>query len=209
MTQSTPTHVLYLHGFRSSPQSNKARILETAIQRRSQPDQPLTWACPQLPPSPDDALAVMLATVNDWPRDRMAVIGSSLGGFYATVLAERLGCPAVVINPAVAPARDLARYIGEQTHFHNPADRFFFRAEFIGQFEAMDPYPLPHPERYHALIAEGDEVLDWREMVAHYEGAAIKLLDGSDHAISEFTQYVDEVLGWLGLPSNKMGQSQP
>ena len=195
-----PAHLLYLHGFRSSPRSAKAQQVGAVVQALQQQGLDITWACPQLPPSPRQAVAEMEALVALWPRDTMVVIGSSLGGFYATVLAERLGCRAAVINPAVAPARDLARHIGEQTAFHNPADRFFFRPEFITEFEALAPYPVRHPERYWALIAQGDEVLDWHEMVSHYEGARIRLLDGSDHAVSDFPQHLPELLAFLGLP---------
>lgn len=195
-----PSHLLYLHGFRSSPQSAKAVRLGEAIQALRAAGHELFWACPQLPPSPRQAMAELEALVERWPRDDMVVIGSSLGGFYATALAERLGCPAAVINPAVAPARDLARHIGEQTSFHNPADRFFFRPEFIAEFEALDPYPLRHAERHWALIAQGDEVLDWHEMRSHYEGARVKLLDGSDHAVSDFDQHLPDLLAFLGLP---------
>ncbi len=113
-----PTHLLYLHGFRSSPQSAKARRMAAWVQA-NRPD--LHWWCPQLPPSPREAMAMVEATVRQWPAPAMAVIGSSLGGFYATVVAEGLDCRALLINPAVAPARDLARYLGEQTSFHNPA----------------------------------------------------------------------------------------
>ncbi|MFZ5529347.1 MAG: YqiA/YcfP family alpha/beta fold hydrolase [Pseudomonadota bacterium] len=195
-----PTHLLYLHGFRSSPRSAKAQQVGAVVQALQHQGLDITWACPQLPPSPQQAVAEIEALVALWPRDTMVVIGSSLGGFYATVLAERLGCRAAVINPAVAPARDLARHIGEQTAFHNPADRFFFRPEFITEFETLAPYPVRHPERYWALIAQGDEVLDWREMVSHYEGARIRLLDGSDHAVSDFPQHLPELLAFLGLP---------
>lgn len=200
---SAPTHLLYLHGFRSSPQSAKAQLLGGAIAQLQRQGHPLTWLCPQLPPSPADTLAELKALVLDWPREDMVVIGSSLGGFYATVLAEELDCRALLINPAVAPARDLARYIGEQTSFHNPADRFFFRPEFIAEFEAMDPYPITRPERYHVLVAEGDEVLDWREMVAHYLGTQLTVLPGNDHAISDFATRLPTVLGCLNLPTPK------
>ncbi|MFT3858853.1 MAG: YqiA/YcfP family alpha/beta fold hydrolase [Aquabacterium sp.] len=192
------THLLYLHGFRSSPKSFKAQMLGQHVQ--ALPGTPVTWACPQLPPSPAEALALMLRTVQGWPVHTMAVVGSSLGGFYATVLAERLGCRAAVINPAVEPARDLARYIGEQTSYHDPQDRFFFRSEFIAEFEAMAPYPITRPGRYWALIAKGDEVLDWREMSQRYAGVQMKLLEGSDHAVSEFDQHMPDLLHWLGLP---------
>ena len=140
------THLLYLHGFRSSPQSFKARMMGRYVAQLPGPG--VTWVCPQLPPSPAAAMALMQATVQGWPVDGTAVIGSSLGGFYATVLAERLGCLAAVINPAVDPARDLTRHVGEQTSYHDPQDRFFFRPEFIAEFEALHPYPITRPERY-------------------------------------------------------------
>lgn len=191
------THLLYLHGFRSSPRSAKAQRMALAVEALAHAGHPMTWACPQLPPSPAHAWADIQALVADWPRETMAVVGSSLGGFYATVVAERLGCRAVVINPAVAPARDLARHIGEQTSFHNPDDHFFFKAEFIDEFKALDPYPITQPRRYHALIAQGDEVLDWQEMVAHYPGAHLQLLEGSDHAVSDFERHLPAVLHFL------------
>ncbi|HIV69667.1 MAG TPA: esterase [Candidatus Aquabacterium excrementipullorum] len=194
-----PTHILYLHGFRSSPRSAKAQRLGATMQALKSQGRNLFWACPQLPPSPRQTVAELEELVALWPRDTMSVIGSSLGGFYATVLAERLGCPAAVINPAVAPARDLARHIGEQTSYHDPSDRFFFRPEFITEFEALDPYPVRHAERYWALIAKGDEVLDWHEMLSHYEGARVQLLEGGDHAVSDFEQHIPALLEFLGL----------
>lgn len=174
-------------------------MLAEAVQRCSSEATPLVWACPQLPPSPREAIHNLTALTAQWPRDRMVVIGSSLGGFYATVMGQRLGCPVAVINPAVAPARDLARYIGEQSSFHNPEDRFFFRPEFIGEFRALDPYPITQPQRYWALIAKGDEVLNWREMVAHYPGALLHLLEGGDHAVSDFAQHLPALMHWLEM----------
>ena len=159
----------------------------------------LTWVCPPLPPSPSQTVQELTWLVADWPVSETVIIGSSLGGFYATVMAEKLGCRAAVINPAVAPARDLARHIGLQTCYHQPEDQFFFRPEFITEFEALNPYPITRPDRYWALIAEGDEVLDWHEMVSHYEGARIKLLDGSDHAVTDFEDHLPDLLAAIGL----------
>lgn len=198
---TAPTHLLYLHGFRSSPHSFKAQRLARVVEACRTAGHDLVWCCPQLPPSPRQAVAEVRELVRHWPRDTMVVIGSSLGGFYATVLAGELGCRFAVINPAVQPARDLARHIGEQSSFHDPQARFFFREEFIAQFRELDPYPVAHPERCWALIAEGDQVLDWREMVSHYQGALIHLLDGSDHAVSDFEQHLPALLSWLGLTS--------
>jgi predicted esterase YcpF (UPF0227 family) len=192
------THLLYLHGFRSSPQSAKARRMADWV-RTQRPD--LQWWCPQLPPSPREAMTMVFDQIATWPAGQMAVIGSSLGGFYATVVAEDVGCPAVLLNPAVHPARDLQKYIGEQTHWHDADQRFFFRAEFVDELRALAPAALTRLERYFAVIAKGDEVLDWREMSGRCAGAHIKLLEGGDHALSDFDTHLPEIVAFLGLAS--------
>jgi len=191
------THLLYLHGFRSSPQSTKARLTAAWVQRH-RPE--VQWWCPQLPASPRDAMRLVLDGIADWPAASIGVIGSSLGGFYATVAAERLGCRAVLLNPAVDPARDLQTHIGETTAWHSD-ERFFFRAEFIAELRAIAPVTLTRLERYFAVIAKGDEVLSWVEMSARYRGATIKLLEGGDHAISDFDAHLPEAMAFLGLTS--------
>lgn len=190
------THLLYLHGFRSSPRSAKAQTMARWLAEH-RPD--VQFWCPQLPPSPRQAMDEVMAGIAAWPVAGMAVVGSSLGGFYATVVAERTGCRAVVLNPAVDPARDLARHIGEQTAWHDPQERFFFRPEFVDELRAMAPAAITRPERYAAVIAKGDELLDWREMQARYAGAQVRLLDGSDHGLGDFDDHLPFVLHFLQL----------
>ena len=193
----TTTHLLYLHGFRSSPQSAKARL--TAERVAAQHPGVFFW-CPQLPPSPRAAMALVAAGIAHWPQGAgMAVIGSSLGGYYASWVASQARCKSVLLNPAVQPARDLARHIGEQASWHDPEERFFFRPEFIDELRALQCGPLARPERYFAVIAKGDELLDWREMTGRYPGATIRLLEGSDHALGDFDQHIDAVLDFLAL----------
>lgn len=188
------THLLYLHGFRSSPRSTKAQLVQERIAQRHPG---VTLWCPQLPPSPREAMEMVMRGIAAWPRERMAVIGSSLGGFYASWVAEQTGCRAAVLNPAVFPARDLAKYIGEHASWHDPQETFYFRAEYVDELRALAVAAISRPERYYALIAKGDEVLDWREMSAHYQGAHGRLLEGSNHAITEFADHLDEVLAFL------------
>jgi predicted esterase YcpF (UPF0227 family) len=192
----TTTHLLYLHGFRSSPRSFKAERLAAWL---AQHRPGVTWWCPQLPPSPREAMAMVDERTAGWPRDTRAVVGSSLGGYYASVVAERHGGRCVVINPAVDPARDLARYVGELTAFHDPSQRFEFRAEYLDELRAMRPAALTHPERTLAIIAKGDEVLDWREMSARHAGARLRLIEGSDHALSDFDDHLPALLEFLAL----------
>ena len=192
----TPTHLLYLHGFRSSPRSFKAQRLQAWLARhRSE----VHWWCPQLPPSPREAMALVRQGTAEWPAERSAVLGSSLGGFYATAVAQATGWPAVLLNPAVDPARDLAAYIGELTAFHDPEQHFFFRAEYVDELRQMVVPALAHPARILAIIAKGDEVLDWREMAARHAGATLRLLEGGDHALSDFDSHLPQLLTFLRL----------
>jgi hypothetical protein len=195
-THQLITHLLYLHGFRSSPQSLKARTMAHHVATRH-PE--VRWWCPQLPPSPREAIALLMQGMKDWPRDSMAVVGSSLGGFYATWVAEQTGCKAVLLNPAVYPARDLEKYIGEQSSWHDPQEHFFFQPSFVQELRDLACAGLRKPDNYFALIAKGDEVLEWREMQARYAGAHILLLEGSDHALSDFDAHLPVVLAFLGL----------
>ena len=191
-----PTHLLYLHGFRSSPKSFKAQRLQAWLAAH-RPE--VHWWCPQLPPSPRAAMALVRQGIEAWPAASSAVLGSSLGGFYATAVAQATGWPAVLLNPAVDPARDLAAYIGELTAFHDPEQHFFFRAEYVDELRDLVVPAITHPERFFAVIAKGDEVLDWREMAARYAGAQMRLLEGGDHALSDFDEHLPHILSFLRL----------
>ncbi|OYT89619.1 MAG: esterase [Burkholderiales bacterium PBB6] len=190
------SHLLYLHGFRSSPLSTKAQHVGRWLAQH-RPDVHV-W-CPQLPPSPAEAMALVLNGIAHWPLANMAVVGSSLGGFYASVVHQRTGCRAVLLNPAVQPARDLARHIGEQHTWQDPTQAFFFQPGYIDELLALSPATLTAPERCAAVIAKGDEVLDWHEMSAHCQGAQVLLLEGSDHALSDFDQPFSFLLDFLQL----------
>lgn len=144
-------------------------------------------------------MQMVLHGTASWPITTMGVIGSSLGGFYATHVAEATGCRAVLLNPAVDPARDLAHYTGEQVSWHDPAEHFNFEPAFLDELRALQHGPVAVPERYFAVIAKGDELLDWREMTSRYPGIGLKLLEGSDHGITDFEQHIDAVFAFLGL----------
>lgn len=186
--------ILYLHGFRSSPQSYKARLIGERMRQLGHGDE---YLCPQLPASPRMSIELASRALSACPADAATVIGSSLGGYYATWLAEQTGCRAVLLNPAVRPARDLERQVGVTTAYHS-AEPFEFRHAYIDELKAMAVGRISRPERYFLVAATGDEVLDWHEMVAHYPGARQLVIDGSDHGLSDFDQHVEQVLAFCG-----------
>jgi predicted esterase YcpF (UPF0227 family) len=193
--------ILYLHGFRSSPQSFKARVMGQRMAELGLQDD---YLCPQLPASPAAAIALAGALVAGVDPAQLTVVGSSLGGFYATWLAEHLGCRAVLLNPAVKPPRDLESYVGVSTQYHSD-EPFEFKHEYIAELRSLVVPAISRPQRYLLLAATGDEVLDWREMVAHYPGARHIVIEGSDHGMAEFVDYLDEVLAFCGVaPAGKV-----
>jgi predicted esterase YcpF (UPF0227 family) len=184
-------HLLYLHGFRSSPRSYKARVVHERMAGLGRAHELI---CPQLPASPRAAMALVL-TLAERHAGNLAIIGSSLGGFYATWLAERFGCRAALVNPAVDPLNDLDKHVGVTTAWHSN-EPFEFRREYIDELADLKVAAVTRPERYFLLAATGDEVLDYRDMTAHYAGAHQHIIEGGDHAVSNFAQYVDEVLAF-------------
>ena len=191
--------ILYLHGFRSSPLSMKSRLLAAQMQALGRSQE---WQCPQLPASPKLAIELALSLVKHVPAheltNELTIIGSSLGGYYATWLAERLGCRAVLLNPAIVPLLDLEQHVGVTTAFHSDQP-FEFKRDYIEELRAYAVPAITRPERYFLIAATGDEVLDYRDMVAHYAGARQTIIDGSDHGISEFADYLAPVLQFCGI----------
>ncbi|KAF1029923.1 MAG: hypothetical protein GAK40_00265 [Burkholderia plantarii] len=184
--------ILYLHGFRSSPQSFKSRTLAARLDALGRGDE---WRCPMLSVSPLEAVARAEAEVAGVAPDEVTVIGSSLGGYYATWLAEKHGWRAVLLNPATRPQRDLAKYLGEQPLWHGGGS-IVVEPGHLAELDALRVPAITRAERYYLFAATGDEVLDYREMLALYPGARTRVIDGSDHGISEFADYVDDVLAF-------------
>jgi predicted esterase YcpF (UPF0227 family) len=187
--------ILYLHGFRSSPQSFKARLIGQRLQALGLGAE---YHCPQLPASPREAIALARRLMQPFAPEEVTLIGSSLGGYYATWLAEESGCRAALLNPAVKPPRELEKYVGVTTAYHSD-ERFEFKREYVDELKALAVDRITLPQRYFLLAATGDEVLDWREMVGHYPQALHHVIEGSDHGISEFDLYVDRVLAFCGI----------
>ncbi|WP_374260456.1 YqiA/YcfP family alpha/beta fold hydrolase [Zoogloea sp.] len=186
--------IIYLHGFRSGPQSWKSRSLKARMDALGLGER--FW-CEQLPVSARDAIALADAAIAraDTPP---TVVGSSLGGYYATWLAEKHGIPAVLVNPAVIAPLSLSAYLGTQTHMYT-GEPFDFTDEHIAQLRAIETPTITRPERYWLMVETGDEVLDYRHAVARYAGARQTVLDGGDHSFTQWDKYLDPILQFAGL----------
>lgn len=188
--------IVYLHGFRSSPRSFKARLLaeKMAVLGRAR-----EFACPQLSGQPACAIDQARTFAGIVEPSELTLIGSSLGGYYARFLAEELGCRAVLLNPALRAFEKLASHIGPQSAYHDTGESFVFEPEYLEELQAMHVEAITRPQRYFLVAATGDEVLDWREMVAAFPAARHLVIDGSDHGLADFASHIDEVLAFAGV----------
>ncbi len=182
--------IVYLHGFNSSPASGKARLLgEHMAKLGRQKD----YYCPALPNSPREAIAQVETELERRHPESVTLIGSSLGGFYATYLAEQHGCKAVLVNPAVHAHTLLRGALGPQTNWHT-GEKWVFTETHLNELAALDVERITRPERYLLLAQAGDEVLDYRNAVAYYAGATHIIEDGGDHGFSGFERHYQTLL---------------
>ena len=187
--------LIYIHGFNSSPASFKANLLKRQLEALGRGAE---FSAPALPDRPGAAAVLLERELANHPG--AALIGSSLGGFYATWLAERHGLKAVLVNPAVRPYEGLRQYLGEQQNLYTGA-RYELMQAHLEELRQMDVGAISRPERYLLLVRTGDEVLDYREAVERYRGCRQRVIEGGDHGFSDFGDYLDEVLGFCDVPS--------
>lgn len=186
--------IIYLHGFRSAPGSVKATRLHEFMAARGLGEH---YWCEQLPVSAKAAIDLIEAQIArcDAPP---TLIGSSLGGYYATWLAERHGLKAVLVNPSVVSHISLAPYIGPQSNLYT-GEQFEFTAEHIEELRAIEVPVITRPERYWLMVETGDETLDYRHAVARYAGCRQTIHPDGDHGFSRWEQHLDEILAFSGL----------
>lgn len=187
--------LIYIHGFNSSALSFKAGLVH---ERMATLGRSAALACPELDHRPQHAVAQLEALVEGAGRTQVALIGSSLGGYYATWLAEKHGLRAALINPAVQPYELLRAQLGPQRNLYTGA-QYEFTAQHLAELRALE-VPRITPARYLLLVATADETLDYRRAVAKYEGSEQIVIEGGDHGLSSFADYLDIVLRFCGVP---------
>lgn len=186
--------ILYLHGFRSGPASHKARQLHARMQENGLAEH---FVCPQLPVSPRAAIDLCESTIAACGRP-VTLVGSSLGGYYATYLAERHKLKAVLVNPAVVAHLSLLEYVGPQTNLYS-GESFEFTHRHIDELRALEVPRISHPQDFWLLVETGDELLDYRQAAARYAGARQTVLEGGDHSFTRWSDYLDDIIRYAGL----------
>jgi predicted esterase YcpF (UPF0227 family) len=184
--------LIYIHGFNSSPASSKAQLVKAKLEAMGRGEE---FLAPALPHSPAQAAALLDALVKR--HSAAALVGSSLGGYYATWLAEKHGARAALLNPAVRPYELLSVHVGVQQNLYT-GERYEFTAQHLEELRALETGAIT-PDRYLLVAATGDEVLDYRAAVARYRGCRQIVIKGGDHGLSGFADCVDAVLDFCGV----------
>lgn len=183
--------LIYIHGFNSSALSYKAGLLRAHMAKLGLAAH---YACPELPHRPAAAMALLRALIAQHDARTVTLVGSSLGGYYATALVESLGARAVLVNPALRPYDLLAPCIGLQKNLYT-GQEYEFTAAHLAELSALEVEQIT-PARYLLITATGDEVLDYRAGIRRYAGCAQIIVQGGDHGFSEFADYVDPVIAF-------------
>ena len=186
--------LIYIHGFNSSALSFKAALVRKRMVELGRGNE---FECPELPHQPSAAMKRLAALVQERATHAPALIGSSLGGFYATWLAERYQLRAVLVNPAVRPYELLQSALGVQTNLYTGA-RYELTMAHLDELRALEVTSID-PGRYLLLVSTGDEVLDYRHAVAKYNGCMQILEEGGDHGFGAFERYLDRALAFCGV----------
>ncbi len=186
--------IVYLHGFNSSPQSHKAQVMQRFMAQRGLAHE---YACPALPPLAHEAIMTIENAIAS--HGDICFIGSSLGGFYATHLAEKHGLKAVLINPAIDPHVGLRAYLGPQQNLHT-GEPYELTEAHLREWQKLC-IPRITPKRYLLIVEAGDEVLDYRRAVERYAGAEQLVIPGGDHSLQSFPQHLARILEFSRAPS--------
>ena len=189
--------LIYLHGFNSDPASHKAQLMSKAMAERGLADR---FRCPKLPYAPDRAIALVeeeIAAARQTSAN-ITLVGSSLGGFYSTYLAQGHGLQAVLLNPAVHPQQRLERYLGPQKNMFT-GEAYELTLEHIEQWRRLD-VAVNEPQRFLLIVETGDEVLDYRLALDKYAGAEQIVVPGGDHSLQSFPAHIPRILRFAGLP---------
>jgi len=154
---------------------------------------------PEIPPVPAQALAMIKAIIGEIREQAdVAIAGASLGGFYATCLAEQYGCKAVLINPAVRPHVLLEKYLGENINYYT-SEHWMLDDSHIEQFRQMDVDVITQPERYLLMLQKGDEALDYRQALEKYADCPLVLEEDGDHSFAGFENHIPQILDFCGI----------
>ena len=184
--------IVYLHGFVSSPQSKKAVMLGDYVRNCVAG---IGYVVPALHHRPLRALAQIETACSGVAAADLTLVGSSLGGFYATVVAQRLGCRAALLNPAVHPHTHFAKYLGPQRNMYT-GEEFELTREHVEELRALDPAAITRPQRYWLFVETGDVTLDYRDAVAFYRDSLHTIVRGGDHTLVSFPEHVPELAAW-------------
>ena len=195
-------NILYIHGFNSSPLSVKAE--QTRLYLFNNFPQ-VNFYCPQLVSNPKGAINQLEQIILSSPTNSSwFLIGSSLGGYFASYLSEKYNVPCVLVNPAIKPFELLEDYLGEQV---NPYTEEVYQVtrEHMLELKAIEPkrpsFNIAQKNNYLVMVQTDDEVLNYQQAVEKYEHCRLVVEQGGDHSFIDFEHHLPTIAGFFQFSS--------
>lgn len=196
-------YLIYLHGFNSSPQSEKAQLTVNYFQAHaSDKRQEIKVLVPALPPAPLEAISLVHALIKKHGQENLlGFMGSSLGGFYSLFLQTFYSqgndsLKAILINPAVRPFDLLTAYLGENQNMYT-GERYQVEASHMEDLKSLVVEPSCHSNNTMLLTQTHDEVLNYQEAVSHLQGAKLWIQYGGSHAFDHYESVLPCMFGFF------------
>ncbi len=186
--------ILYIHGFLSSPLSLKAQQTDKFCQQQNPA---IHFACPALPAYPDEAISILQQIIDKQPDNVVGLIGSSLGGYYATYLSEKYNLPAVLVNPAVKPYQMMSHYLDQDLQNYHTEEISRLNSAHVEQLQQLEVDSLQWPHNFWLMAQTGDETLDYTHAVERYQSCKMTIEQGGDHSFQNYENHLPEIMNFL------------
>lgn len=187
--------ILYIHGFNSAPASEKAQRL-LGYCKAHLPH--VRLHIPELHHDPAVAIR-QLQNIMDEDEGVRLLVGSSLGGYYATWLAQQYRVKAALVNPAVSPHLHLGEeFLGMHTNDYT-GRQYELTLAHVDSIRQLDVQEIEHPENFFLLVQTGDETLDYRLAVEKYRHSKQWVEPGGNHSFVDFDKVIPEILAFAGI----------
>ena len=136
--------------------------------------------------------------IERYSKFEICMMGSSLGGYYASYFATKLKAKAVLINPAIYPLEGFDIYLGKNENF-STGEEFYITDEDIKYLRTISYKKYKNQRNTLILLESNDEVLSYKNTCSYYYGSNIDITFGGDHSYTSLSKKLNKIRNFLNI----------